>query len=199
VVDSNHDLASRRGRPVAELGALFPDARLWRWLVVASYAGLVALEAIGDQAWRVAATPYLDIALFVGLLATVWRALRPRTRHEKNAEMRAALASLRAAPVDPAVADRYGLMDESGKLIDDTPPAWADELTPEPATLNPWRLIARAALTPALALLVWVVLLIGLAAVDQARAHWPIAVAVVAAVAGAIWLLSRTRPGKGAG
>jgi hypothetical protein len=193
MVDEDRDLATRRGRPVSEYGALFPGGRVWHWIVGVSYAGLVALEAIGNEVWRVAATPYLDIALFVGLVATVWRETRPPTRHERNAKMRANLARLNNTPVELAVAARYGLLDEKGELIDDTPPAWVDELTPERTTFDAGKFIVRVALTPALALMVWVVLLVGLAAVRQARDHWLIAAPVMVALVGLIWFSSRTR------
>ena len=77
--DESRDLAARRGRPISEYGALFPNGALWHWIIGVCYAALVVLEAIGNETWRMAATPYLDIGLWVGLIATVWRGLRPRT------------------------------------------------------------------------------------------------------------------------
>jgi hypothetical protein len=196
--DDRSDLSVRRGRPLGDYGALFPGGTLWHWILGLSYAGLVILEAIGNEQWRVAATPYLDIALFVGLIPSVWRATRAPTQHKRNAEMRASMAALKGAALDPAVLDGYGLLDETGKLVDDTPPAWLDELTPEPRTLHR-HVIVRAILTPALAAMVWVVLLVGLAAVDWLRDDWLIAAPIAAALVGIVWFAWRkSQHGPGA-
>jgi hypothetical protein len=188
----SHDLAARRGRPISEYGALFPGGMLWHWVLGLAYAGLVALEAIGNEGWRVAATPYLDIGLLAGLAPTLWRATRPSTRHEQNAEMREAMGELKGAPLDPAEAADAGLTDEDGELMDDTPPEWLDELTPERQTFRLGDVILRVISTTALTLAAWIALLIGLAAVDWARDHWLVALPVAAALALAVWLFVRS-------
>ena len=197
MADDSRDLASRRGRPISEYGALFPGGQAWRWILGAAYAGLVALEAIGNERWRVAATPYLDIALFIGLIPTLWRVTRVSAEHERNAQMRAAVAGVKDTPASHDLLADAGLLDEHGDFADETPPAWLDELTPErPPASGLLRLTLRAILTAALAIVVWVVLLIGLAAVDWARAHWLIAALTAAALAGLVgwsWLTGRRR------
>jgi hypothetical protein len=195
--DESRDLAARRGRPISEYGALFPNGALWHWIIGVCYAALVVLEAIGNETWRMAATPYLDIGLWVGLIATVWRGLRPRTRHEKNAEERANTAWLKSKQIDPELLAEYGLLDESGKLIDDTPPTWVDELTSERERFDLWQFILRVLWTAVCALVLLIVLQGGLAVVDWARGHWLIAAPVAVALAVVAWLL-RPATAKGA-
>jgi hypothetical protein len=167
MADDSQDLASRRGRPLGDYGALFPDGRLWLWLLGVAYAGLAALEAIGNEAWRAAATPWLDIGLFVGLVATICRAMRPATQHKRNAEMREAAATLADAPSD--LIAESGLADTDGKLDDDTPPAWLDELTPERTSFDLGQALLRGLATAALSFAAWIALLMGLAAIDWMR------------------------------
>lgn len=169
MADESRDLAARRGRPLTEYGALFPGGRLWLSILWVAYGALAVLETIGNETWRVEATPYLDIALFIGLVPTIWRATRPKTQHEQNAEMRATVASLHGTPVEQDMLADAGLLDENGKLIDDAPPAWLDELTPERSKSGAGDLILRAISTGALVMLAWVGLLIGLAIIDWAR------------------------------
>jgi hypothetical protein len=190
MADDSQGLAARRGRPISEYGGLFPGGRLWLSILGVSYAGLVALEAIGNEAWRVAATPYLDIGLCVGLVPSIWRVTRPATRHEENAEMREAAAALADAPVD--LIAESGLADEDGKLIDEPPPAWVDELTPERTTFDLGQAIWRGIATAALSFAAWIGLLIGLAAIDWARGHWLVTAAIAAALAGVVWMVWRS-------
>ena len=167
MADDSQDLASRRGRPLGDYGALFPDGRLWHWILGLSCVRLVGLEAIGNEPWRVAATPWLDIGLFVGLVPSIWRATRPATRHERNAELRETATALADAP-NELIAES-GLAGADGKLDDDTPPAWLDELTPERAKFDLGQAALRAIATAALTFAAWIVLQMGLAAIDWMR------------------------------
>jgi hypothetical protein len=55
----------------------------------------------------------------------------------------------------------------------------------------------RAILTPALAVIVWVGLLFGLAAVDWLRDDWLIVAPIAVALVGIVWFASKTRARRG--
>ena len=74
---------------------MFADGRVWGRLVGAPYAALVALELIGQETWRTTATPYLDIAILIGLTAIGWRA--NLTGGPPAGEIQAAVRADRAA------------------------------------------------------------------------------------------------------
>ena len=101
------------------------------------------------------------------------------------------MASLRKTPPEPAMLAEYGLIDDKGDIVDDTPPAWLDELTPERERRDVSGLILRTLMTTALAFAAWVGLLAGLAAVDWARDHWLIALPVAVALIAIVWLIAR--------
>lgn len=142
------------------------DGRLWRWLAGFAYAALVALTLVGNDGWRVGAAPYLNIAFFVGLWAIIWRSLRRKTKAELAADERQTFASLRGGPVDMALAERYGLVDETGQLIEPPPPSAAttvDIVAPSRQRFALWPFVLKLLLTPVFVLMVWVVAQMGLA------------------------------------
>jgi hypothetical protein len=177
-------LAVRRGQPIKDYGALFPGGRLWLTILIVSYVELAVVEGSGVEAWQ-AVTGYLWLQLYVGLIPTVWRWMRPATRHEVDAERRAASGTHEDEAPD-AGARSHGAhpLDEDGKPIGATPEAWVDELTPErEKKLDPLQTIMRIILTPALWIAAIVPLQLGLNIVVWAREHWQISLPVSVALA----------------
>jgi hypothetical protein len=185
-------LAVRRGQPVKDYGALFPPGRLWITILIVSYLELAVVDASGVEAWQ-PITGYLWLQLYVGLIPTVWRWMRPATRHEADAARRAASES--AGGETPAAGEgSHGAepLDEAGKRSDDAPQAWVDELTPERRKkLDLPQTLLRIILTPCLWIGAIVPLQLGLDIAVWAREHWPIALPAGAALALATWLAYR--------
>ena len=183
-------LAVRRGQPMKDYGALFPAGRLWLTILLVSYVELAVVEGSGVTAWQ-PVTGYLWLQLYVGLIPTVWRWMRPATQHEVNAERRAEEAT-EAELIDAAKRSLGAVpLDEDDKPIE-APAAWVDELTPEHAKkLDPFQTIMRIILTPALWIAAIVPLQLGLDIAVWARQHWQVALPVGAAVAVAAWFAYR--------
>jgi hypothetical protein len=182
-------LAVRRGRPIKELGALFPGGRLWHTILIVSYLELMMVEASGVAAWQ-PITGYLWLQLYVGLIPTIWRWMRPATQHQVNAERRAARASQareaaaeaaeRSADDDPA--------DEDRKPDAPPPAAWVDELTPEPDRKpDIAQTLLRMFIMPVFWIGAIIPLQLGLDIAVWGRQHWQIALPVCAALAAAAW------------
>jgi hypothetical protein len=174
-------LAVRRGRPLKELGALFPGGRLWHTILVVSYLELMVVEASGVAAWQ-PITGYLWLQLYVGLIPTIWRWMRPATQHQVDAERRAARESQakdRSADDDP--------LDDDGKP-DAPPEAWVDELTPEP-TKKPdiAQTLFRIFIMPVLWIVAIIPLQLGLNIAVWGRERWQISLPVCAVLALAAW------------
>lgn len=189
-------LAVRRGQPIKDYGALFPGGRLWLTILIVSYVELAVVEGSGIEAWQ-PVTGYLWLQLYVGLIPTVWRWMRPATRHEVDAERRAAEApNADEAPGVGARSHRAQPLDEDDKPIEKAPAAWVDELTPErEKTLDLPQTIMRIILTPALWIAAIVPLQLGLDIVVWARQHWQIALPVSLALLVASWFVyQRLRP-----
>ena len=157
--------------PVDRPRRLFADGLLWRWVAGLAYAGLVALEVVGNESWRTAATPYLDIALIFGLFPIAWRSLRRKSARESAAEERAALAALKGKALDKERAENYGLLDEAGNLIEEPPTAETtiDVISPRGPTPAPWLYPIRIIFTMLLVAVIWFVGLLGLALVGWLR------------------------------
>jgi hypothetical protein len=181
-------LAVRRGQPIKDYGALFPGGRLWLTILIVSYVELAVVEGSGIEAWQ-PVTGYLWLQLYVGLIPTVWRWMRPATRHEVDAERRAASGAHEdEAPAAGARPHGAHPLEEDGKPTGATPEAWIDELTPErQKKLDPLQTIMRIILTPALWIAAIVPLQAGLDLVAWARQHWRIALPAGAALAVAAW------------
>lgn len=190
-------LAVRRGRPLQELGALFPGGRLWHTILVVSYLELMVVEASGVAAWQ-PITGYLWLQLYVGLIPTIWRWMRPATQHQVDAERRAAQeaeaqekAETKGRSDDDD--DDAGLDDDDDSKPDAPPPeAWEDELTPEP-TKKPDT--ARKAFQVFIMPICWigaiVPLQLGLDIAVWGREHWMIALPAAAALGVAGWFAYR--------
>lgn len=181
-------LAVRRGQPIKDYGALFPGGRLWLTILIVSYVELAVVEGSGIDAWQ-PVTGYLWLQLYVGLIPTVWRWMRPATRHEVDAERRAARGSHEVETPD-AGARSHGAqpLDEDGNPIEAAPAAWVDELTPErEKKLDPFQTIMRIILTPALWIAAIVPLQLGLDIVVWGREHWRLALPAAAALSVAAW------------
>lgn len=181
-------LAVRRGQPVKDYGALFPGGQLWLTILIVSYVELAVVDASGVAAWQ-PVTGYLWLQLYVGLIPTVWRWMRPATRHEADAERRASRGS-DADEAPRATARSHGArpLDEDDKPIEKAPAAWVDELTPErPAKFDLPLTLMRIILTPCLWIGAIVPLQLGLNIVVWAREHWQIALPVSVALAVAGW------------
>jgi hypothetical protein len=188
-------LAVRRGRPVKELGALFPGGRLWHTILIVSYLELMVVEASGVAAWQ-PITGYLWLQLYVGLIPTIWRWMRPATQHQVDAERRIEKATLNA-PRSKAAGDDDDppgaeLTDEERQRIEATPDAWEDELTPEP-TKKPdtARTVFQIVIMPVLWIGAIVPLQLGLNIAVWGREHWQIALPAGAALAIAGWFAYR--------
>ena len=181
-------LAVRRGQPVKDYGALFPSGRLWLTILIVSYIELAVVDASGVAAWQ-PVTGYLWLQLYVGLIPTVWRWMRPATWHEVDAERRAARGSREGEAPRPA-ARSHGAkpLDADGRPVEATPEAWVDELTPErPAKLDVPQMLMRIIMTPCLWIGAIVPLQLGLNIVVWGREHWQIALPVSVALAVAAW------------
>ena len=169
---------------------MFADGKVWGWLVGGPYAALVALELIGQESWRTAATPYLDIAILIGLTAIGWRANLtrgdPPSARDARAAVRADLAAMRMAG-DRAALDL------------DLPPDAADAaplVTGPPLRFSLFRLIARLLATLVFVMFLFLLLVaIGLGIVRWARPWWYIIVPVFVVLAGLIawWMVSTPR------
>ena len=186
-------LAVRRGQPVKDYGALFPAGRLWLTILIVSYVELAVVEGSGIEAWQ-PVTGYLWLQLYVGLIPTVWRWMRPATRHEADAERRAARGS-REDEAPRATARSHGAqpLDEDGRPIEKAPAAWVDELTPErPTKLDVPQTLMRIILTPCLWIGAIVPLQLGLNIVVWSREHWQIALPVSVALVVASWFAYQT-------
>jgi len=162
---------------------------LWGWLIGLPYAALAVLEAIGNDAWREPATPYLDIVLVVGLVGAVWRATAPTTRAERAAQVARARTFLRSNPGSPSEAARYGLNDVE---LAQEEAALAPQLAAAPDRLNVVGLLARAFWTLVGTMFLFFALIgLGLALVRWGRAHWIWAAPGLLVVALLIGLLVR--------
>ncbi len=180
-------LAVRRGQPIKELGALFPHGRLWHTILLVSYLELAVVEASGVAAWQ-PITGYLWLQLYVGLIPTIWRWMRPATQHQVNAERRAAMESQarEAAEADERSHDDDPA-DEDGKR-DAPPEAWVDELTPEPESKTDIPMtVFRILIMPVLWIAAIIPLQLGLNIAIWARERWQITLPVIAALALAAW------------
>jgi hypothetical protein len=149
---------------------MLAQGRLWGWMIGAPYAALVVLEAIGNDAWREPATPYLDLVLIVGLVGAVWRATRPTSRAERAAQLAETRALLKETPESRAEAARYGLDDAE---LAQEEAALAPQIAARPERLNVLGLLARAFLTLAATMFLFFILNgFGLALVRWGRARW---------------------------
>ena len=178
---------------------MFAGGNIWGWVVGLPYLALVALEVSGRESWRITATPYLDIAIVVGLTAIGWRMNRRPDPREARLRARAARAALKANPAAMKQAQEEG-------LIDDGPPG--DDLAdagPESIVARPRRgpglgsLIARVFLTLLFVVFMFILLVaIGLAVVRWAKAWWYIVVPAMALLAGLLtwWIRGMLREGK---
>lgn len=175
-------LAVRRGQPIKELGALFPHGRLWHTILLVSYLELMVVEASGVAAWQ-PITGYLWLQLYVGLIPTIWRWMRPATQHEVDAERRARGSQAREA----AEADERSPDDDppdEDRKRDAAPAAWVDELTPEPARKTDIaQTLFRIFIMPVLWIGAIIPLQLGLDIAVWAREHWRIALPVCVALA----------------
>jgi hypothetical protein len=179
-------LAVRRGQPIKDLGALFPGGRLWHTILIVSYLELAVVEASGVAAWQ-PITGYLWLQLYVGLIPTIWRWMRPATQHQVDAERRAAREA-EAAEAKNRSPDDEPLDDEDRKQIDAAPEAWVDELTPEPTRKTDIaQTVFRILIMPVLWIAAIIPLQLGLNIAVWGREHWMIAVPVCAALALAGW------------
>jgi hypothetical protein len=181
--------------PVDRPSRLLADGRMWRWIAGVAYAGLAALELVGNDAWRVAATPYLDIALIVGLFPIVWRSLRSKTIAELAEEERASDAALEGKAVDMELAENYGLVDETGELVraPSSSETTVDIVSPKRPPFEPGVFAIRIIVTTAVVMAAWFVGQLGLALADWVHKRWYIVLPILAALGLAVWFLSRPR------
>ena len=190
-------LAVRRGQPVKDYGALFPAGRLWLTILIVSYVELAVVDASGVAAWQ-PVTGYLWLQLYVGLIPTVWRWMRPATWHEVDAERRAARESEPDATPEVGARRSHGAqaLDEDDRPIEKAPVAWVDELTPErPRKLDVPQTLLRIIMTPCLWIAAIVPLQLGLNIVVWGREHWQIALpASVALAVAAGFAYQKLRP-----
>ncbi len=176
---------------------MFSDGRIWGWVVGLPYAALVALEVAGREAWRVAATPYLDIAIVVGLAAIGWRMNAPADPAEKRRRERAAVAAVKASPAARQQAEAEGL------LLDEPPDD--DQGAPLVARGSGRQsfggIVARVFLTLLFVVFMFILLVaVGLAVVRWAKAWWYVVVPAMALIAGLLawWIRGMLREGEGA-
>jgi hypothetical protein len=176
-------LAVRRGQPIKELGALFPHGRLWHTILLVSYLELMVVEASGVAAWQ-PITGYLWLQLYVGLIPTIWRWMRPATQHEVDAERRAARESQAREAAGADERSRDDDPPDEDRKRDAAPEAWVDELTPEPARKTDIaQTVFRILIMPVLWIAAIIPLQLGLNIAVWGREHWQIALPVCAAVA----------------
>ncbi len=136
-----------------------------------------------------AITGYLWLQLYVGLIPTIWRWMRPATQHQVNAERRAARASqAREAAAEAAERSRDDDPPDEDRKRDAAPAAWVDELTPEPARKTDIaQTVFRILIMPVLWIAAIIPLQLGLNIAVWGREHWQIALPACAALAAAAW------------
>ena len=174
---------------------MFADGKVWGWLVGAPYAALVGLELIGQEAWRTAATPYLDIAILIGLTALGWRAnltsRAPRPASEVRTAVRADLAAMRLAADEAALDLDLPSDAAAAPLVAGPPPGF-----------NLVRLIGRLFATLVFVLFMFLLLVaIGLGIVRWARGWWYVVVPAIALLTALVfwWMGSVPREAEPSG